>query len=56
MDTVAAVVLPGGGHIGVAAYAKKYYYSLMMNFFDASLAPRAVSFLRYPSLIAFLYA
>jgi pimeloyl-ACP methyl ester carboxylesterase len=40
---VAAVVLPGGGHIGFAAYAKAYYYSLIMNFFDAACAPRALS-------------
>lgn len=39
---VAAVVLPGGGHIGFAPYAKAYYYSLIMNFFDSSCAPRAL--------------
>ncbi len=32
---VAAVILPGGGHIGFAAYAKRYYFSLIMNFFRA---------------------
>lgn len=37
---VAAVVLPGGGHIGFAPYAKEYYYSLIMNFFDPSCGPR----------------
>ncbi|HKQ49275.1 MAG TPA: alpha/beta fold hydrolase [Phycisphaerae bacterium] len=36
----AAVVLPGGGHIGFAPYAKQYYYSLIMNFFDPSCGPR----------------
>lgn len=30
---VAAIVLPGGGHIGFAAYARKYFYSLILNFF-----------------------
>lgn len=30
---VAAMVLPGGGHVGFAAYAKAYYYSLVINFF-----------------------
>jgi predicted alpha/beta-fold hydrolase len=31
---VAAAVLPGGGHVGFAAYARAYYYSLIMNYFD----------------------
>jgi len=31
---VAAVLLPGGGHIGFQAYCRAYYYSLMLNFFD----------------------
>ncbi len=31
---VAAVMPRGGGHVGFAAYAREYYYSLMMNFFD----------------------
>lgn len=35
----AAVVLPGGGHIGFAAYAKAYYYNLIVNFFDSTSAP-----------------
>jgi len=30
---VAAVILPGGGHVGFAAYAKSYYFSLVSNFF-----------------------
>lgn len=30
---VAALILPGGGHIGFAAYAKAYYYSLILNYF-----------------------
>lgn len=40
---VAAVVLPGGGHIGFAPYAKGYYYSLIMNFFDSSCALQPVA-------------
>jgi len=31
---VAAVILPSGGHVGFAAYAKEYYFSLVANFFD----------------------
>lgn len=31
---VAAVVLPGGGHVGFAAYARAYYFSLILNFFN----------------------
>ncbi len=31
---VAAMILPGGGHVGFAAYAKKYYYSLVVSFFS----------------------
>lgn len=31
---VAAIILPSGGHVGFAAYAKDYYYSLIANFFD----------------------
>ncbi len=34
-----AIVLPGGGHIGFAPYAKGYYYNLIVNFFDPSCAP-----------------
>lgn len=40
---VAAVVLPGGGHVGFAAYARAYYFSLIANFFDESTGPRPVS-------------
>lgn len=32
---VAAIVLPGGGHVGFAAYCKAYYYSLISGFFDS---------------------
>ncbi len=31
---VAGIVLPGGGHIGFQAYARRYFYSVIMNFFD----------------------
>jgi predicted alpha/beta-fold hydrolase len=31
---VAAVILPGGGHIGLQAYCRAYFYSLIINFFD----------------------
>jgi predicted alpha/beta-fold hydrolase len=31
---VAALVLPSGGHVGFAGYAPKYYFSLIVNFFD----------------------
>lgn len=40
---VAAIVLPGGGHVGFAAYARAYYFSLIANFFDESSGPGAVS-------------
>jgi predicted alpha/beta-fold hydrolase len=29
-----ALMLPGGGHIGFQAYARKYFYSLIVDFFD----------------------
>ncbi len=31
---VAAMILPGGGHVGFAGYAAQYYYNLVINFFD----------------------
>jgi pimeloyl-ACP methyl ester carboxylesterase len=31
---VAAIILPGGGHVGFANYATAYYYSLIANLFD----------------------
>ncbi|RIK62970.1 MAG: hypothetical protein DCC65_16650 [Planctomycetota bacterium] len=40
---VAALILPGGGHVGFAAYARPCYFSLILNFFDPGLGPRAVS-------------
>lgn len=41
---VAAIVLPGGGHVGFAPYCRSYFYSLLLNFFDAEQgAARAVN-------------
>ena len=31
---VAAIVLPSGGHIGFAPFARDWYYSMVMSFFD----------------------
>lgn len=31
---VAAVILPGGGHVGFAPYAPDYFYGLLFRFFD----------------------
>jgi predicted alpha/beta-fold hydrolase len=38
---VAGVVLPGGGHVGFAPYARAYFYSLILNFFDPERGPAA---------------
>jgi predicted alpha/beta-fold hydrolase len=40
---VAAIVLPGGGHVGFAPYARDYFYSLMINFFDSQTGAAAIS-------------
>jgi predicted alpha/beta-fold hydrolase len=40
---VAMLVLPGGGHIGFAPYAKNYFYNLVLNFFDPDHGAAAVS-------------
>ena len=40
---MAALILPGGGHVGFAAYCRAYYFSLIFNFFDAQSGPRAVA-------------
>lgn len=40
---VAAAVLPNGGHVGFAAYAKEYYFSLITNFFDPQVGPAGVA-------------
>ena len=36
-DKLRVTVLPGGGHIGVQAYARRYFYSLIIDFFDPQL-------------------
>lgn len=36
---VAAVILPGGGHVGFAPHSRAYFYSLMINFFDPQRGP-----------------
>ncbi len=38
-----ALVLPDGGHIGFAAYAREYYFSLIFNFFDPAHGAAAMS-------------
>ena len=39
---VAAIVLPGGGHVGFAPYARSYYFSLIANFFDPACGAAAL--------------
>ena len=36
---VAAIVLPSGGHIGFAPFAKDWYYSMILSFFDPRRGP-----------------
>lgn len=38
---VAALIVPGGGHVGFPAYARAYYYSLIANFFDPTYGAAA---------------
>lgn len=38
---VAAIILPGGGHIGFAPYSRRYFYSLLLNFFHPRSSPVA---------------
>lgn len=45
---VAAVVLPGGGHVGFAPYARDYFYSLIIGFFDPQAGAAAFSASRAP--------
>ena len=40
---VATIVLPTGGHIGFAPYAKSWYYSMILSFFDPAKGPRPAS-------------
>lgn len=44
---LAAIVLPGGGHIGFAPYASRYYFSLILNFFDPQVGAAAGRDARY---------
>jgi dienelactone hydrolase len=37
----AAIVLPGGGHVGFAPYARRYFYSLILNYFDPRVGAAA---------------
>ncbi|MGE3180731.1 MAG: alpha/beta fold hydrolase, partial [Phycisphaerae bacterium] len=33
-ENVAALIIPGGGHVGFGPYAPEYFYSLILRFFD----------------------
>lgn len=37
---VAGIILKGGGHDGFPAYAKDYFFSLLLNFFDPEIGAR----------------
>ncbi len=49
---VASVILPGGGHVGFAAYAKAYYFGLVARFFDPETGPSAVGATASPAMPA----
>ncbi len=38
---VAALVLPGGGHIGFQAWSRRYFYNLVLRFFDPDIGAAA---------------
>lgn len=38
---VAAIIYPDGGHVGFVPYARSYFYSLFVNFFDPATGPAA---------------
>jgi predicted alpha/beta-fold hydrolase len=40
---LAAIILPGGGHVGFAPFARAWYFSLVLNFFDPTAGPAAAS-------------
>ena len=40
---VAAIILPGGGHVGFGPYAPDYFLRLILSFFDAARGPRAAA-------------
>jgi len=44
---VAALILDGGGHVGFVSYARRYYYSLIINFFDPQVGAAAATTTRY---------
>jgi predicted alpha/beta-fold hydrolase len=37
---VATIILPTGGHIGFASYAKDWFYSMVLSFFDPAKGPK----------------
>ncbi len=39
---VAGVILPGGGHVGFAAWCRPYFYNLILSFFDPVYGAAAV--------------
>ncbi|GJM24912.1 MAG: hypothetical protein DHS20C16_13270 [Phycisphaerae bacterium] len=49
---VASVILPGGGHVGFAAYAKEYYFGLVARFFDPQTGPSAFGATASPAMPA----
>lgn len=58
---VAALILPSGGHVGFAAYAKDYYFSMILNFFDpltgaAAAAPDVAATGESPSVTSHVAA
>lgn len=44
---VASIILPRGGHVGFAAWAREYYFSLLVNFFDPARGAAAATYARY---------
>ncbi|MCY2925095.1 MAG: hypothetical protein NT031_06580, partial [Planctomycetota bacterium] len=40
---VSAILLPGGGHIGISPYAPAWYYSTILNFFSPTAGPVPIS-------------
>jgi len=47
---VAAIVLPTGGHIGFASFAKDWYYSMILSFFDPDKGPKPAPLDRGPDV------
>lgn len=44
---VASLILPSGGHVGFAAWARSYYFSLIVNFFDPARGAAHATYARY---------